>query len=84
MDHTATVMIADGSPGALAFAAGYLAGMADRRFGTGTAWTIAVYMRTRTQPPSIDFLWKLEAEIKGVWPEGETPPSIADVLGPRH
>jgi hypothetical protein len=69
----------------LSFVAGYLAGAADRRFRTGTRWTVKVYMEGIVgRKMSLAYVQKLERAIAKRWPEGETPPSMFDVMrGPE-
>jgi hypothetical protein len=75
--------IIETSEATLAFAAGYLAGRMDHRFGGRPRWTMRVYMDSLQRPLSPDYLHKLETAIAARWPETETPPSLADILAPR-
>ena len=67
----------------LPFLAGWLAGAADKRFNTGTNWTIRVYMDMEAGKLSLEYLHRLEKSIAERWPEGETPPSISAALSRR-
>lgn len=72
----------EASEAALMGAAGYLAGKADKQFGTGTQWTMLVYMATEgripKRPIDLEYLRRLESSIAKRWPEGERPPRIED------
>jgi len=77
-------LITEASVSTLSFLAGYLSGAADRQFGTGTAWSIRVYMRMEHATPTPEFVYNLEREIAAAWrnhcPEAGPPPSIRDAL----
>jgi hypothetical protein len=64
----------------LAFLAGWLTGAADRRFGTGTAWTMMLWSDMENGKLTIDYLYSLERSIARRWPKDETPPSVREVL----
>lgn len=73
-------LIREATKAAIHFAAGYLAGSADKRFGTKTKWTMMVYMALESgKYDPMQYLERLEKTLRRRWPEGETPPSIADV-----
>jgi len=65
----------------LALLGGYLAGMADQRFQTGTRWTMMFFEDMQKGKLDIQYLARLERSIARRWPKNETPPSISDVLG---
>lgn len=75
-------MIVELTESTLPFAAGYLAGSLDRRLGTGTRWTMKVYMDAQAGKLTLKYLTDFEAEIARRWPDVQTPPSLRDLMGP--
>ncbi len=73
-------MITEATRSTLAFLAGSLAGAADKHFGTRTYWTMKVYMDMQAGKLTLGYLYRLEKRFIQIWPKGETPPTIANIL----
>lgn len=66
------------SESTLPFLAGCLAGALDARIGS--RWIIEVYMDMEAGKLTLEYIHKLEQRVRLFWPQGETPPRIADYL----
>lgn len=73
-------VLAEITESTLPFAAGWLAGAADKRFRTKTQWTMMVYMEMEAGKLSIEYLYRLERSIARRWPAGEKPPSLSELF----
>ena len=65
----------------LAFVAGFLAGAADKKFGTRTAWTMKLYDDMTNGKLDVFYLHRLEQRIARRWPkDGTAAPSVEQIL----
>lgn len=68
----------------LPFLAGALAGAFDHKLGTGTAWTMKVFMDMQKGRLDLKYLERLEAMIRQRWPDdGTSPPTVQELSRPN-